>query len=172
MRAYEVGQKYEEFLGHAECVQFDIADDGAVMLVFFRSPSEEEARQFSSGHSLEIRMTELYGVIVLTVKIGNLNWMDAPYSPHLSRNLTKVTLPAEGQGLACQLMLVDAATGELKHIRLLGFSESFTRRLFGAVLEQKAEPFDRERYFRTIEEIYSRYSSERIAKLSKTYCKF
>lgn len=85
---YKIGQIVQNFKNHFEGVQFDIADDGAIMLVFFQGPTAEEMEQFKSGKIFEIWFVELYDVIIITVKIGNLNWMDAPYTPHLSKNLT------------------------------------------------------------------------------------
>lgn len=171
MYKYEVGQSVDSFKHHSEGVHFDISDDGATMLVFFQSPTKDEIEQFKSGKNFEIRFTELYGVIMITVKIGNLNWMDAPYSPHLSKNLIKFQLPSEKQGLGLTLILVDAITGEIKHIRLLGLSERFTKRLFGVAMEHKVKPFDKEEYNNSINRIFSAYQTNQIVKLSKDYCK-
>lgn len=171
MYKYEIGQVVEIFKYHQEGVQFDISDDGATLLVFFQNPTQEEINQFESGKSFEIRFTELYNVIMITVKIGNLNWMDAPYTSHLSKNLTSFTLPNENQGLGLTLIFVDAATGEIKHIRLLGLSERFTKKLFGVVMEQKMEEFDKVEYNNTLNRIYSTYSTNQIVKMSRDYCK-
>lgn len=171
MNIYEVGQTVDNFKHHLEGVQFDIADDGATMLVFFQNPKAEEIEQFKSGKNFEIRFTELYGVIMITVKIGSLNWMDAPYTPHLSKNLTKFQLPNEGQGLGLALILVDAATGEIKHIRLLGLSERFTKKLFGVVMDRKMSDFDITEYNNTLNRIYSTYPTNQIVKMSRDYCK-
>lgn len=171
MYKYEVGQFVDKFRYHPEGVQFDISDDGATMLVFFQNPTLEEIEQFKSGKLFEIRFTELYGVIMITVKIGNLNWMDAPYTPHLSQNLTKFQIPNENQGLGLTLILVDAKTGEIKHIRLLGLSEWFTKQLFGVVMEHKTNEFDKENYDNSINRIFSTYQTSQIVNLSKIYCK-
>ena len=171
MYKYEVGQVIDNFKYHSECVQFDVSDEGAFMLVFFQNPTVEEIEQFKSEKSFEIRFTELYNVIMITVKIGNLNWMDAPYSPHLSNHLTMFQLPNENQGLALTLILVDAITGEIKHARLLGLTERFTKKLFGIVMEQKMNDFDVVEYSKSINKIYSMYSTNQIVKLSKDYCK-
>lgn len=168
---YEIGQVIDNFKHHQECVKFDISDDGATMFVFFQSPTEQEIEQFKSGKNFELRFTELYKVIMLTVKIGNLNWMDAPYSPHLSRQLTKFQLPGEGQGVVLTLMLIDAITGEIKHIRLLGLSERFTKQLFRIVMEQKSSNFDLIEYNKSLNKIYSTYSTNQIVKMSRDYCK-
>lgn len=171
MHKYEVGQVVDNFKHHSEEVYFDIADDGATMLVFFQSPTADEIEQFKAGKNFEIRFVELYGIIMITAKIGNLNWMDAPYTPHLSKNLTKFQLPNEGQGLGLTLILVDAITGEIKHIRLLGLSEIFTKRLFGVVMEHNVKPFDKEVYNNSLNRIFSTYQTNQIVKLSKDYCK-
>lgn len=171
MNKYEIGQIIEKFKYHDEGVSFDITDDGATMIVFFGSPTTGEIEQFKSGKNFEIRFIELYDVIMITVKIGNLNWMDAPYSPHLSKNLTKFQLPNEKQGLGLTLILIDAITGEIKNIRLLGLSERFTRRLFGTALEQKMKDFNQFDYSNSINKIFSRYSTDEIVKLSKDFCK-
>lgn len=172
--AYKVGQVVEEFKNHAEETQFDLRDDGAVLLVFFNRPTEKEIQQFASGNNFEIRFTELYGVIMLTVKIGTLNWMDAPYTPHLSKYLTRFQLPNENEGLGLTVMLIDAQTGEIKHMRLLGLSKDFSGRLLGAVMEQKMSnpsDFDCRAYDNTVNQIYTRYTTKDIVKLSKAYCK-
>lgn len=171
MNKYEVGQVITTFRHSREEVQFDIGDDGAIMLVFFKNPKLEEIEQFKTGKSFEIRFTELYKVIMLTVKIGNLNWMDVPYSPHLSKNLTTFPLSIENQGLGLTLILIDSATGEIKHIRLLSLSEKFTKQLFGIVLEQKMSEFSLVKYRNSLNKIYTIYSTNQIAKMSKDYCK-
>lgn len=53
MYKYEVGQCIENFKNHEEGVQFDISDDGATMLVFFETPTQNEIEQFKSGENLK-----------------------------------------------------------------------------------------------------------------------
>lgn len=171
MYKYEIGQTIDVFKYHPEGVKFDISDQGATMLVFFQDPSKGEIEQFESGKAFEMRFTELYGVIMITVKIGNLNWMDAPYTPHLSPDLTKFQIPDKNQGLGLTLILVDAKTGEIKSIRLLGLSENFTRQLFGAVMEQKTKEFSRTDYNNALNRIFAIYQTKQIVKMSQSYCK-
>lgn len=171
MEKFEVGQTIENFKYHDEGMQFDVADDGAHLLVFFKSPTREEIDQFRSGKNFEIRFMELYGVIMITVKLGNLNWMDAPYSPHLSKKLSKFTFPNDNQGLGLMLYLVDAITGKIEHLRLLGLSEQFTKKLLGTVLEEKMKDFDILNYKDKLTKIYSTYTTKQIVKMSKDYFK-
>lgn len=171
MNVYEVGQVIEKFKYHQEGVQFDMADDGATVLIFFQDPSPDEIEQFKSGKSFEIRFAVLYDVIMLTVKIGNLNWMDAPYNPHLSKNLTKFEVSMDNQGLGLTLMLIDASTGEIKHMRVLGLSERFTRELFAVVVRQKMSSFDNVKYTNNVNRVFNSYDTKDIVKMSKIYCR-
>lgn len=171
MQKYEIGQTVPSFIGHSECVQFDINDSGAMMVVFFNRPTQEEINQFAAGKNFEIRFTQISGVIMITTKIGNLNWMDAPYNPHLSKNLTTFELPDNNKGLGLTLVLVDSSTGQIKHLRLIGLSEQFTKRLFGAALEQKMQDFDAVAYQSAIARIYAAYPTAQIVKMSGDYCK-
>lgn len=168
---YYKGQKISEFIGRGDNVQFDMADDGAVLLVTFNGINQNEVEQFTSGKRFEIRFTEIYGVIMVTVKIGSLNWMDAPYTPHLSKDLTKFTIPQTNEGLALKIILIDSSNGEIKNIRMVGLSEKFTRNLFGAVMDQKLEPFDNHDYNQRIDRIYATYPTKKIVEMSTDYCK-
>lgn len=171
MKEYKVGQIIKDFIKHQEGAIFDVEDQGASLIVFFNNPTEEEEEQFKSGHRFEIRFTELYGVIMMTFKIGNLSWMDAPYSPHLSKNLTRFVLPSEEQGLGLTLMLVDAVTGEIKSIRLIGLSTNFTEKFFGLLMEQKTKEFNVTEYNNSLNKIYSIYPTNKIVKMSEVYYK-
>lgn len=142
MNVYKVGQVVKEFKNHAEETLFDIADDGASLLVFFKNPTQNEIKQFESGESFEIRMVELLDVMMFTVKIGNLNWMDAPYSPHLSLNLTTLQMPKENQGLGLTAFLINAANGKIEHIRFLGLSKQFTEYVFKTIEKQMTYEFN------------------------------
>lgn len=168
---YSVGQVIPSFINHAENVKFDIANDGAMLVVFFRDPKQHEIDQFKAREPFEIRFLQLHGVIFLTVKVGSLAWMDAPYNPHLSKNLTELQYIDNGQGLAMQLVLVDAVTGQIKHMRLLGLSERFTLSLYQATKEELEKPFDYTNYTTQLSELFQNYTTKRLVLLSKDYCK-
>lgn len=167
MLEYSVGQVVQGFKNHAECTQFDILDSGAVMLVFFKNPKKREIEQFGSGKMFEIRFIELGGIIMITAKIGSLHWMEAPYSIHLSRNLTNLPRPDAGQGLGLTVHLVDATTGEIKCMRLIGLSETFTKALSDAAERQLARPFSLSEHNRSVRQIWDTYVTSQIANMSK-----
>lgn len=171
MTTYSVGQIVNEFKNHSEGVYFSLSDEGADITVFFDQPEEDEIKQFKSGNRFEIRLTDLYNTIMLTFKIGNLSWMDAPYTPHLSPNLTHLEPPKESHGLSTILMLVDGRTGEVKSIRYMSLSDRFTKQLFSLVREKLNQPFNKAAHFQTVDKIYAAYPTEKIVKMSNIYCK-
>ena len=68
--SYSVGQIIEKFKGSiADVPLFDLADDTGILIVVFNRPNANEVEQFKSGHNFEIRMTEMYGVIMISAKI-------------------------------------------------------------------------------------------------------
>ena len=170
MYNFSVGQTVESFKNHPEVPVFDVADGRAVLVAFFRYPSANEVEQFQNGKNFEIRFTELGGIIMVSVKVGTLKWMDMPYTPHLSENLTNFQVPSYG-GLALTLVLVDAITGEIKSIRLLGLSKNFTQRLLDTAKAKKQEMFDIGKYKEAVSMINSRYTTKEIVNLSRDYCK-
>ena len=171
MNIYKVGQVVDNFINHPESTQFDIRDDGAILIVFFEDPTDNEKEQFKSGNSFEIRFTEMKSVIMVTTKIGNLNWMDAPYNVHLSKNLTNPSSLRDNQGMGLTLMLVNAINGKIEHIRFLGLSQNFSQKLINAVSEQKMCEFDSSDYYKNINTIFATYTTNQIVKMSKNYCK-
>ena len=160
MYKYEVGQIIPAFMGHAENVYFNMDNGGATMFVFFQSPTMKEIEQFKSGKEFQIRFVELYDVIMLMAKIGDL-----------FPDLTQFAIPTEGQGLGLTLILVDATTGQIKSIRLLGLSENFTRKLLGTVIKNAEKPFNINSYNMNIAKIYSQYPTKKLVKMSNDYCK-
>lgn len=172
MEVYKVGQVVEKFKNHAEEVLFDVTDEGANLLVFFNNPTENEIKQFDFGNNFEIRLTELYDVMMFTFKIGSLNWMDAPYSPHLSLNLTTLQMSEKSQGLGLTLFLINAINGKIEHIRFLGLSQEFTEYVFVTIKRQIASEFDVLKYQMSLNKIFETYSTNQIMQMSDFYCKF
>lgn len=172
MHSYKIGDTIPNYIGKNDQVFFDMDDSGASLVVCYSNPSLDEVSQFESSRPFEIRFTTLYNIIMITAKIGSLNWIDAPYTPHLSKNLTTLQFPGEGQGLGLILYLIDSSTGAIKHMRLLGLSERFSQGLIGEILDAKMQEFDRPTYNTALQGIYFAYSTKRIVQMSKDYCKF
>ena len=159
---YEVGEKI--FPPGPDGVRFDLTDGGGVLAIQFKSPTAAERRAFKSG--LSIRFAVVDQIIFLLVRMGTMQWMDAPYYRKLSRNLTRVELPEEGSGLAIHAMLVDGATGVLQAQKLIGLDTDTSRKLMTAVMVQPEIPDYDTRLSRTFE----KYSTADLLEEAETLC--
>jgi hypothetical protein len=148
MLNFEVGKVEPAFVGHPESTMFDIDQSGSVLYVFFDSPTEKDVQQFSAESRFEIRYAVIDSCIDILVKFGDLNWMDAPFSPHLSKsdNISNID---DGQGLALVVVFADGRTGTVKALRLIGLGTNFSRALRDEINDQLRVPFDEEKYNET-----------------------
>ena len=169
MFKYAVGDKIEKYVGINDSQFFDLDDEGATLLVLFNRPDKDEIAQFKSEKNFEIRFCQLKNVIMITTKIGNLNWMDAPYTPHLSKNLSKFPIVNDGNGLAITLILVDSSNGEVISIRLIGLSTKFSQKLLGTIMEEKTKSFNPTEYNSNLNNIFATYQTKEIVKMSRDY---
>lgn len=167
---YSVGDILEEAMGHAEETKFTMDDAGGLLRIYYNGPTEEEIEDFKAD-GFEVRFTTMKDTIFMLFKIGNLPWMDAPFTPHLSPNLTKYELPQEGMGLGVLVQFADTRTGKLVGMKLIGLSESFTKKFFGNVMELHMKPFSKERYFQEVRDILNKYPTKELMKFAVASCK-
>lgn len=168
----EVGQVLNKMIGKSEGAFVDIDDAGMQIFVNFSRPMPDEIEQFKQGKDFEIKFVTLQNIIMFTFKIGNLNWMDAPYTSHLSFNLTR-ELPQfkEGEGLSAMLILTDAATAKVVSLRMMGLSTRFSNSLVQEVNAQKSKIFSVDEYNRNLSQIYAKYNTKDLVKMSSDRCK-
>lgn len=163
---YEVGKKYD-FAIRDEGVVFDINDSGAILMVFFRHPKQEEIEQFQSGKPLEIRFVPFQNVIMILSKIGNISWMDSPYHPDLSMSLTELKEPEDGQGLSITIMLFDAVDGKLDALRVVGSTTDFTQKLYKEIRKISGNvTLTYSEYMNYLNQIFRKYQTKDLVKLS------
>lgn len=167
---FEKGKQIEEFVGHPEGTLFDFDSSGAALTVFFNTPIDDEISQFESDRLFEIRFVEIRDILMILVKIGNLPWMDCPYSAHLSQGVIDFSDEiADGTGYSLMIMLVDGITGTIKHLRLIGLGTDFSRMLRKKILSQLNMSFNKQAYNMALKSIYTTYSTKDLLKLSKEY---
>ena len=113
-------------------------------------------------------------IIFLTFKFGDLPWMDAPYTPHLSKNLhfdDFNDLKDDGKGLSLIVYLIDSDNGQIKVMRLLGMDNKFSRSLIKDISEISQKEFDQFTYHADLSQVYCKYSTNDLTKLADCYFK-
>lgn len=168
----EVGKPLEGVQGREDGCVFDISDSGAVLYVYYDSPSSEEIKNFSAGSVLEVRYVVLDEEIYLLFKFGSEEWMDLPYNPHLSRQLTKLpVIQDSASGLGLTIILADTNDGIVKVLRFVALASDFSKRLMGDVLERSLKPFDDVSYKNSMYHTQNKYSSKRMAVYAVARCR-
>lgn len=164
MRALSVGQPYNPSVSrYPECTQYNYRAGIHELVLFYGSPSKDEVYAARKGKAEFALFHPSHQIIILAHRFGDgLPWSDSPYSWHLvpehERDLPSADLE---QSIRAKLhvILVDAATGLVRAIRLVTFSPEFTRTLHQAIREQAGAPFDALSYDRELQATYARYTT-------------
>lgn len=171
MKKIEVGKLFDEDVTrYREGCKFDITDSGAELYLYFNNVEKNEINDCKEGDLL-FNFVKLDNIIFFIAKIGNMQTLDCPFSIHLSKNLTHIDYVKEGKGLALTIYLIEANTGILKSIRLIGLNSKFSYNLVDTIKEQGNEKFDISEYDYNLSEIYQKYSTKDLERMSRYYCR-
>lgn len=166
MHVFEVGKPF--IAGRAmyeEDVKFDFTDTGGLLILTLSGLKREEIDSVDKG-KVKIGQLYLQDVLFLLFKFEGLPWMDAPYTAHLSKDLSfPLTAPEEGLGYAFQTILVNADTGLIESMRMLGLPNEWSKRFRNSLIDQKEQTFDREKYDEKIKLLYGNYTTEKLKSL-------
>ncbi|MZK49025.1 hypothetical protein [Clostridium beijerinckii] len=164
----EIGELFNEGVTkYKEGIVFDIDDNGCNLIIRFNSPSNNEVKAIKQG-SLKCGYYTEKEAIFMLFKFDGIEWMDAPYSVELSKKLTKIHEINDGQGLALNIYLIDADTGILKAMRLIGLPTAFSRKIKVIVERQRSMPF--ENYYQTINAVYMKYPTKKLVDYADVIC--
>lgn len=165
MYSYQVGKKLQEDVEHyPEGTRFDLNDEGATLLIYFNSPTKEEIEAIRKG-KMKLAFYAEDEVIMMLFKFENLEWMDAPYSVHLSKNLSELNNIDDGMGYGVHTVLVDAKTGIIKAMRLTAMPTKFSRELKARIEEQLKS--DYKDYQMKLNKIIMKYTTKRLLALAQ-----
>lgn len=136
-QVYKVGDKvlppsWYEYLG------MSLSDAGGTIAVVYKNIAEAELKAFNSGFKFKVVVVD--GIVWMLVKVGNQPWADIPYYKYAEDRLPTFEMPSDGMGLAMQMLLVEANTGILKAIRMVGLPTDVSRKLIKAVENQPYMP--------------------------------
>lgn len=168
MQKYEAGKLFKPGKTHyQEGIKFDFNQSGGALYIMYDRPTPKEIEEIRRG-KLQLGILEKSDIIFLLFKFGSLNWMDTPYSCHLSEPYVFDEVE-EGTGYGMTVFLIDAATGILKVIRQIGWPSRMSRLFTSYVIEQQNKPFDRAIYDRVLNNIYNNYTTDSLVRMAQTF---
>lgn len=161
-----VGEEFLPIWGRPEGIYINV-DAGGILLVYnFANPTQSEVDQMNAGKPFEIRFTRVGDALYILTKCGNLNWTDAPYNPHLSRQPELQPITDDVVGYALTLLMVDAATCVIKSIRMIGLGNEFSKALKTEIDSLLDDPFSPERYAQQLRANNMAFSTTELVQMS------
>ena len=160
------GQPIEGMKGRPDGCIVDVTDSGVSVSVLMNRPTPKEISQFEGGKDVKVKLLSVEDVIFFFLKIGDNNWMDAPYNVYLSENLTNLQKVVDGEGYAMHIMLIDTFTGKLVKQKIYGMPHDTSKNLYKMVMEQRKKFLNKEKYEENIKDIYGAYSTKKLLKFA------
>jgi hypothetical protein len=168
--SYEVGKPLygQNALCFIEGPIFDFHQSGGILKIFFIIPKPKEIIDISEG---DIKFGLLYkkDIVFLFMKFGEQNWMDMPYSVHLSEDFHLDPIADENLGYALLVVLIDSFSGIVKVIRQVAMPNKMSNEFRIMLEKQKETYFNRNMYDENISQIYARYRTPELLKEATIY---
>lgn len=164
-----VGNAFSPTYGKPEGVYADTDASGILVVYNFTHSTQSEVEQMGAEKPFEIRSARVGDALYILTKCGELNWMDAPYNPHLSRQMGLRPITNDIEGYALTLLMVDAVTNIIKSIRLIGLGNEFSKTLKNEIDELQAKSFSQEQYNQMLHDNNISFSTTDLVKLSDNY---
>jgi hypothetical protein len=134
----EVGQPYHPARTRwPQGTHLRINRNGIDLVLFMDRPKASEVRACKQG---PVQWAWVSGehASVLCYRFGTEPWGDSPYQAHREPQADRGTPP----GNAVQIILVDASSGIVRALRLVGWSQEFLDAVLANVADQLARPAD------------------------------
>lgn len=149
---------------HPEGTTYNINYGYHELALFHRNPTPAEKNQFNQAPA-QIALWNNPPVLWIAVKFGALNWIDAPYTIHLThpdaRAMPELKSPEERYTLT--MLYVNANGGNIEAIRIATMSPAMSRDFRQIVEQQKAQHHDPNEYDHQVKLTISTTTSTQIA---------
>lgn len=167
----EIGEKF--FLSiNQEGLFFDTDKMGANLIVGFYSPTQKEIAQFSTATDMRFGLSVIDNILFILAKIGDLNWMDAPYNPSFASSLKPLDFElTDENGMRMWVYLVDVRTNILKAQRLIVLGRKFSRdfqHIAKGIVQKSGQVSD---FNYRLQNVYKKYSTNNLVDLANSYYK-
>lgn len=153
---------------HPEGTTYHINHGIHELALFHRNPTAAEKSQFNNAPA-QMALWNNPPVLWIAVKFGALDWIDAPYTVHLThpeaRAMPELKSPEERYPLT--MLYVNADGGNIEAIRVATMSPAMSRDIRRIAEEQKSEKHDPERYDQSVKLTMEKYEPQQIARLAQ-----
>jgi hypothetical protein len=148
-----------------ERAQLAIRGDELELALFRDQPSYQEVEAVRIGRA-EFGLYVDRDLVVLCYHFyghaGDIPWRDAPYSWHRVPAAERGAVPDVAQlgpdtRAVLHVVLVDAMGGDIRAVRQLSLSPTFTRSLYAAIANQAALPWEPDDYTRRLLKLMRRH---------------
>lgn len=176
LHAIEVGKPLQPGkTGYQEASWLDYTETGPILLMAVNNPTTKEIEAVRSGR-IELALYERGPVLWFLYRIRGFGpWSDCPFSIRLYDGMRRMFDWSEeiedGMGLGLQIVLIDAGTGIVKVLRLIGLETRFSRTFRAMILRQVERAFDKAAYYQEIDNVYANFSSDNLADRADIKCK-
>lgn len=171
MKLYTFSEnEFINYLGHHDAAQFDIDDNGAILVDVVDTPTADEIDIYNKD-IISIRVIPIKNIVWFTFFIGETAIVDAPFSLHLCKNLTDRNSFKEKLS-SIRIALIDSATGQIATQLIYYPDKSFIEEVSSVILNCYNVPFNKAEYFELIEEVCNKYSAMQIYNASEIEYKY
>lgn len=161
--AFHVGDCIPPLAIHRDgCVINFIGGVLHINTLVYRPQSTLQDKADIGKYGMRLGIFTCQNAMILALKLGNLPWQDAPFTPHLTQeeDLPENNPLPNGDGLVAYHLLIDSAEGRILQINPFVLSSHFSNSLIDAIYTLKKDPFDQDKYVSTLNDIQRRYSSQ------------
>lgn len=136
-----------------------------MLILNWKKITEKELANIKNG-DFKMRITYYDDIAFILAKFAGQPWMDAPYSAWLDGELPLSAILTPQSEIKLKIVLVEAETNTIRAVRTVSLDLGTSRRLISCIQVQLETEFNKEKYFKDLAEIYKKFSSNDLMKLS------
>jgi hypothetical protein len=163
MYEYRVGMPYSPTrTSRSDAGEYNYRARSHELRLFFSNLSRADVRAVSNGPA-DFALLMQKDVLFFLYRFGEaVPWSDAPYSLHkvAQKFPDEASLPPTelaGKSVLLNILLIEATTGIIQAVRVIGFPSSFSQALHEAIRKTWDAPFSEASYNAQIDEAYRLY---------------
>ena len=157
-----VGEKYD-FLKGIEGASINLTPGGLQLIVRFSNPEKEEINNYKNKE-IKYKMLFTKNIIFFLFKFGDEDWIDVPF--HFSEDDELEEISNNSDGYAITVFLGNSEDGTLEVMRLFSLNNNMSKNFYKLKVQQLSKDFSDLEYNIALNEVYRKYTTKDMLKLS------